>query len=86
MCKKELDEKVKNLIMFRGTKEEIYIKLNSFNPDAIAATNFTKSTGEADSSFEVCLGVADCVYLDYEIFVLPTNKKNSFLITEVNSF
>ena len=83
--KKDIDAKMLSMVLFRGTKNEIYSKLNGFNSRVAASMtfDFVQGLNKADFSFEACLGVIGGVYLDYEVFVLPTNKEGVFIITEV---
>ena len=84
---KSYNEMMKNLVMFRGTKEEIIEKLNmigSRNDCFLEA--FEEALPENDYGFNTNLGMVGEHYLDFEIYMLPTNEKDTFIITEVNEF
>ena len=80
-----IDDEMKNLVLFRGTKEEICEKINSIGlrSDSILEP-FENSLSENDFGFNTYLGKTEGHYLDFEVYLLPTNKKDVFLVTEVN--
>ena len=78
-----------SLVLFRGTKEKITAKLNGFRVEREESVNlepFEEPLPENDFGFNTNLGKIGDKYLDFEIFMLPTNKKDTFLITEVSAF
>ena len=40
---------------------------------------------EKDLGFNTNIGTFNGIDLDYEIYMLPTNKPNEFMVTEINS-
>lgn len=87
---KTLEEKLnENMIMFRGTVEEIKEKLNSFNPttNKIEMERFEEEIPTNDIGYNFSFGEDDeGEYLDFEIFMLPTRAKDNFIVTELSSY
>jgi len=86
---KSIERQMENLVMYRGTKSDIEKRLSTigqrldvtlepFEDEAIIKDN--------DFGFNVNLGKLNDHYLDFEIYMLPTNQKDVFIITEVNPF
>lgn len=82
------NKKMQNLVMFRGTKEEIVKKLHKIgNREDIPVLQETEEkVKNQDLCFNTNIGEIDTHFLDYEIYMLPTNKKDNFIITEVVPF
>ena len=84
-----INKQIKNLVLYRGTLEDITKKIRTIGLDLDAElTPFEEEAiiEENDLGFNVNLGEINDHYLDFEIYMLPTNEKNSFIITEVNQF
>ncbi len=81
----KIDEAVENLVFFRGTKDEIEQELNKIKTkkESVTLEPFEDPLSENDLGFNVNLGQVRDASLDYIIYMLPTNKKDTFLITEV---
>lgn len=79
--------KMNDLVMFRGTKEDICSKLNSIGlrDDCFLEPMEDQLPGH-DLGFNTNLGMVKDTYLDYEVYMLPTNKDNEFIITEIKPF
>lgn len=89
MTKKTADRKMQGLVHTRCTKQELIMKLAllSVNRDSIPVlTPFEEPLPENDFGFSTNIGMLGETYLDYEIFMLPTNKQDVFLITEIRPF
>lgn len=82
-----IQDKIKILVGFRGTKEEIIEKLKEIGTrnDPILEP-FEHQSEENDWGFNVNLGESYGDYFDFEIFMLPTREKDVWLITEINPF
>ena len=87
MRKMIICSEMRNLVLFRGTKVEICEKLNSIGlRDDCFLQEFEEPLPGNDFGFNINLGkIGDCD-LDFEVYLLPTNKKDVFVITEVNQF
>ena len=89
MKKQEIDEAMQSVVYFRGTKDDIKKKIAVFKlakKEDILLTPFTEPLPENDLGFNINIGNLNGVYLDYEIYMLPTNKTDTFIVTEINSF
>lgn len=80
-----INGKMEKLVFFRGTKEEIYNKVNSINTQKDANVTDIKTSEIKSNDFymDACLGIIKDHYLDFEIFVLPTNEKKVYIVTEI---
>ena len=76
-----------NLVLFRGTMRDITKKINSIGlvNDSVLEP-FEEPIKDNDFGFNIHLGSINGTYLDYEVYLLPTNADNEFLVTEVNPF
>lgn len=82
-----IQDKIKRLIGFRGTKEEIIEKLKEIGiRKDIVLEPFEEQLEDLDYGFNVNLGEIYGDYFDFEIFMLPTREKDCWLITEINPF
>ena len=83
----DIEENIKQLVGFRGTKIEIVAKLNNLGPrhDCFLEA-FEDPLPGIDLSFNTNLGMIGDHYLDFEIYMLPTRKLDEFMITEVTPF
>jgi len=82
-----IHSEMSRLVLFRGTKVEIIEKLNSIGlRKDCYLEDFENPLPGNDFGFNTNLGSIGDYYFDFEIFLLPTNKKDVFIITEVNSF
>ena len=78
---------MQNLVLFRGTKQKIIDKLNTIGPRSnCILEEFEDTLLGNDFGFNTNLGIDGHHYLDFEIYMLPTNKPNTFIITEINEF
>jgi hypothetical protein len=85
----KVETELQKLIMFRGTKEEIVEKLNAIRVNREESVNLEpseESLPENDLGFNTNLGEIHEHYISYEIYMLPTNKKDTFIITKVSAF
>lgn len=88
---KNIEQELQKLIMFRGTTKEIVKKINliGLRNDSIIEPSEENENNKKlgfDYCFNTNLGMLNNQYIDYEIWMLPTNKKNTWIITEINSF
>jgi len=85
----KVEEQMQELIMLRGTKEEIIEKLNTIRvnrEESVILEPFEIFLPENDLGFNTNLGEIHEHYIDYEVYILPTNKKDTFIVTEVLAF
>ncbi len=83
----KINNKMRNLVMFRGTKKEIIVELEKIgNRKDIILEPFEEPLPENDLSFNTNIGMIGDSYLDFEVYLLPTNKKDVFIVTEVTEF
>jgi len=84
---KSIEKQISELVLFRGTKSDIIKKINAIGQrnDSILEP-FEKNIKGNDFGFNTNLGELNGHYLDFEIYLLPTNKKDIFIITEINPF
>jgi hypothetical protein len=54
--------------------------------ESVELVEFEEPLEDNDLGFNVNLGMNGNQYLDYEIYMLRTNKKDNYLITEINRF
>lgn len=81
---KKVIKDMNDLVLFRGTKKEIVNKLNTIGTiktDVILCP-FPHPLPDNDFGFAVMLGKINDEWLDFDIYMLPTNKKDVFIITE----
>ena len=78
---------MQNIVLFRGTKNDIIKKINAIGlrNDSILEP-IENPLPFNDLGFNTNLGVVNDNYLDFEVYMLPTNIKDYFIITEINSF
>ena len=78
---------MQNIVLFRGTKDDIIKKINAIGlrNDSILEPKENPLLFN-DLGFNINLGVVNDNYLDFEVYMLPTNIKDYFIITEINSF
>ena len=78
---------MQNIVLFRGTKDDIIKKINAIGlrNDSILEPKENPLLFN-DLGFNTNLGVVNDNYLDFEVYMLPTNIKDYFIITEINSF
>lgn len=82
-----LKQKMENMIGCRGTISSLTSSIQKFAlRDNIRLEPFEESFPDMDYGFNINLGEIGDTYFDFEVFILPTNKENVFIITEVNSF
>jgi len=82
-----INQAMQKLFFFRGTKEEIIAKLNEIGlRNDCFLEPFEEPLPENDLGFNTNLGEIGDHYLDFEVYLLPTNQKDCFLVTEVNEF
>ena len=82
-----IKRQMQDLVLFRGTKEDIVKKINVIGQrnDSILEP-FENPLPDNDLGFNTNLGNFGDIYLDFEIYLLPTSKKDNFIITEINPF
>jgi len=82
-----INTKMFNLINSRFTLPELMSQLQEIGNKAKCVYDWTEE-GEQynDYSINTNIGMIGEVYLDYEIFMLPTNKPEVYLITEIQPF
>ena len=78
-----ISRQMEDLVLFRGTKEDIVKKINviGLRNDSILES-IEDSLSINDIGFNINLGNFEDDYLDFEIYMLPTNAKNIFIVTE----
>jgi hypothetical protein len=89
LTRKQMEKEMKKLVFSRYTKEELIQKLNSLRVNRekdCFLEPFEEPLPENDFGFNTNLGMIGSHYLDFEIYMLPTNEPEVFLITEVNPF
>jgi hypothetical protein len=85
----KVEKDMQSLLFFRGTKEQIIEKLNTIRinrEESVVLEPFEEPLEDNDLGFNTNLGEINEHYIDYEIYMLPTNKKDTFVITEVSAF
>jgi len=83
----KINNVMQNLVLFRGTKEWIINRLSTIGTRTdIFLEPFEEPLPNNDFGFNTNLGMIGSHYLDYEIYMLPTNAKDVFVITEVSEF
>lgn len=82
-----IEQSMQRLIRYRGTKDEIVSKLNNLGPrhDCFLEA-FEDPLPENDLGFNTNLGMIGDHYLDFEIYMLPTMKADTFIIIEIRPF
>jgi len=83
-----VSNEMKKLVLFRGTMEEIVAKVNEIKirEDDVVLEPFEEFAPITDFGFNTNLGQIGDKYLDFEIYMLPTNKRGNFVITKVLAF
>ena len=80
-----ISRQMEDLVLFRGTKEDIIKKINDIglrNDSILEPIEDPLSIN--DIGFNINLGNFEDDFLDFEIYMLPTNAKDIFVITEIN--
>ena len=78
-----MDNKMEAMVFFRGTIEEINNHINNFSIKKCLMTLSRNNAKYNDIAYTVCLGEIDDHYLDYEVYVLPTNRPDNYIVTEI---
>lgn len=82
----ELNKKIQSKVLFRGTLEGIAKELSDLTGTKAELVPFEESLPENDLGYNIFLGMIEEHYLDYEVYLLPTNRVNVYIITEINNF
>ena len=83
----KLEQKMENMVGFRGTLTEITKEIQKFAlRDGVFLEPFEENLKGMDLGFNTNLGEIDDTYFDFEVFMLPTRKEKVFIITEIASF
>ena len=80
-----INRQMQDLLLFRGTQEDIVKKINTIglrDDSILEPIEYPLSID--DIGFYINLGKFEDDFLDFEIYMLPTNAKDVFVITEVN--
>lgn len=80
---------MQTLVGFRGSHEDIINELSKLLINRVeqpCLEPFEEPIKENDFGFNTNLGVVNGNYYDYEIYMLPTNQQNIWIITEINPF
>ena len=82
-----INRQMQKLVLYRGTKTDIVSKLKEIGlrHDPFLEEFENPITGN-DFGFNTNLGRIEDNYLDFEIYLLPTNIPDTFIITEVSAF
>ena len=82
-----LEQKMENMVGCRGTISSLTSSIQKFAlRDNIILEPFEESIQGMDCGFNTNLGEIGDTYFDFEVFMLPTNKEDVFIIIEVSSF
>ncbi|MGL5749983.1 MAG: hypothetical protein ACRCXT_05615 [Paraclostridium sp.] len=82
----KLNKQLQSKVLFRGTLEGIAKELSDLTGTKTELVPFEEYLPENDLGYNIFLGMIGGHYLDYEVYLLPTNKVNVYIITEINSF
>lgn len=96
MNREHYDRAMQTLVGFRGTLEEIRQKICTLGlRDDVVLEPFEEQLEGCDLGFNTNIGElkintfkdsTHIIYLDYEVFMLPTLKADVYLVTEVIDF
>lgn len=83
-----ITKKMRNLVGFRGTIKELEVEIASYTPlrSTVILEPFEEYLPELDLGFNTNLGELDGEYYDFEVYLLPTFKADTFVVTEVSAF
>lgn len=82
----QIDKAMQDLLLRRGTLLEIESMINDIGlRDDSTLEPFEENIEFNDIGFNTNLGQIDDQYLDYEVYLLPTNKQYQYIITEINN-
>jgi hypothetical protein len=89
MNRVEIDRKAQDIVLFRGTIEDVKNKFNDLKinrDEDVVFQKFEEETPTGDIGFNTNVGQIGDEYIDYEVYLLPTKKTNHYIVTEVNPF
>jgi len=83
-----IQDEMSKLVMLRGTKQEIIARINEIKirDNDVNLEASENQAEDNDLCFNTNLGKIGETYLDYEICLLPTMKKEHFIVTKVTPF
>jgi len=91
LSKEECQKQLESLVHTRGTLERIALTLSKIAKIDVAINHVDEPLDENDVSFEFNMGVDENkgIYLDFDMFALPTNAKENnsiiYYITDISS-